>query len=326
VKRFTNPLTTLGALALLFLPGCFGSCFGSRDPTPVVQEPEENVESEPPFVQDVSVPDWPPPSASTVITAHVTDDEGLSRIVFDFAEYNEIDVSGTSATADVTGAELGEGFGTLHVIAYDTDGGWTHQTVTNFLVDLSPPKGALVTGLVRRAEGVDLQAWVGDAWVLGGAELTFGGVTRGVAFEEGYPPTIGVEWDTSLVTLPTIDFPEGSGLAELRVWDAAGHESVTEVQLTLDGTAPLVAITSPAPQSTVSGLVTIEVSGSDEGMDPVQIDVYVAGTPIATLPGPAGKVTVDVSELAKGAATIEAIARDLAGNSSEAASIDVVIE
>lgn len=327
MKLAAIPLRTLAALSLLLLPGCFGSCFGGgRDPDPPPADDTPDVESDPPFVQAVSIPDWPPPGPGTVVSATVSDDEGLSTVAFDFAEHSSFWVTGTSVTVDVTAEELGEGFGTLHVIAYDQDGGWAHQEVSDFLVDLSPPKGELVKGVVRRAEGVDIQAWVGDAWVLGGAEVTFGGVTSAQAFEEGYPSTLGVEWDTSLITLPTTDFPEGSGKAMLRVWDAAGNESVTEVDLTLDGTPPVAAITFPAPQSTVSGFVSIAVTGSDEGADPVQIDVYVAGTPVATLPGPSGEVTVDVSELAKGAVAIEAIAHDTAGNASEVASIDVVIE
>lgn len=320
-------LALCSVVSLTALPGCFPWwLFEDDDPPPQTTEPWEDETSDPPWVASVSISNWPPPGPDTQIAVTVGDDEALSSVHFSFAEYSVFPVDGTSATAVVTGAELGEGFGTLHVIAYDEDGGWADQSVTGFLVDLSAPKGQLVKSVFRRAEGVDIQVWVGDAWVLGGCELTFGGVTRSHTFDAGYPSTLGVEWDTSLVTLPATDFPEGTGKGELRVWDAAGNESVTEVDLTLDGTPPAVAIGSPAPKSTVSGLVTIEVAGSDEGEGPVEIDVYVAGTPIATLPGPSGKVTVDVAELAKGAATIEAIARDVAGNTSEVASIDVVIE
>jgi hypothetical protein len=322
VKRLSTSLLLLCALALPFLPGC--SCASRPAPQPDPDEAE--VESEPPFVEQVAIPDWPPPGPDTVISATVTDDEGLRSVAFDFENYESFTVYGTKVTVDITGAELGEGYGTLHVIAYDEDGGWTHQEVGGFLVDLSEPKGELVSGVFKRAEGVDLQAWVGDAWALGGAAVTFGGVTVSQQFEAGYPSTLGEAWDSSLITLPTMDFPEGSGKAELIVWDAAGNEASFEVDLTLDGTPPVAGIVSPAPMSTVSGLVPIEVTGIDEGTDPVQIDIYVAGTPVATLPGPSGKVTVDVSELAKGAVTIEAVAHDVAGNTGAVASIDVVIE
>jgi hypothetical protein len=226
----------------------------------------------------------------------------------------------------VTGGELGEGFGTMHVIVWDEQDAWADRAVTDFLVDLSPPKGELVKSVVRRGESLDIQAWVGDAWVLGGLELTFGGVTRSHTFDEGYPATLGDAWDVSLVTFPSVDFPEQSGTAQLRAWDAAGNQVVTEVELTLDGTPPVAEVTSPAPGSAVSGALTIEAQGSDENGGPVEIDILVAGTPIATLPGPTAKVTVDLSELAKGAVQIEAIARDAAGNTSEAAAVDVVIQ
>jgi hypothetical protein len=329
VKLRTFAQHVLSVIALSALPGCFPSClFDRSDPEPRPQPlpTEDEPISSPPWIQGVDIPTWPPPGPATEITAWLNDDEGMTDGQFVFASTVPFAVSGTAASVTVTGAQLGEGYGTMAVIVWDEDDSVAQQLVTNLLVDLSPPEGELLQSVFQRAEGADVLLWVGDAWVLGGAELTFNGVTQAYSFEEGYPSTLGEEWDTSLITLPSMAFPEGAGKAVLRVWDAAGNQAFFEVDLTLDGTPPVAGITSPAPDSTVSGLVTIEVTGADEGKDPVQIDVFVAGTPIATLPGPSGEVTVDVSELAKGKVTIEALARDAAGNTSPPASIDVVIE
>lgn len=314
-------------VSLAVLPGCIPWwLFEVDDPPPMTVDPEETETFLPPSVDDVSIADWPPVGPSSVITATVSAEEGLDRVTFEFAKTVSRDLAGREATVEVTGEELGEGLGTMHVVVRDLQGGWADREVTGLLVDLSPPKGQLVKSVVRRGESVDIQAWVGDAWVLGGFELTFGGVTRTREFEPGYPSALGEAWDVSLVTFPSVDFPESSGKATLRAWDAAGNQVVTEVDLTLDGTPPVAQISSPAPGSVVSGPVTIEVAGSDETGGAVEIDVFVAGTPVATLPGPTAMVTVDVSELAKGAAQIEAVARDSAGNTSEVAVIDVVIE
>lgn len=308
------------ALTAPVLPGCW--CSGNVPDNTPVEDPDIA-----PRVDQILIPDWPPTGTLDVVVATVSDDDGgLSEVFFDFKEVVSRDVSGSSATVSVEGQELGEGFGTLYVTAYDVEGGWADREVTDFLVDLSPPQADLVQSVVRRGEGVDLQIWGGDAWVLGGVQLTFGEVTVQRTLEPGYPSTLGVAWDVSLFTLPTTSFPEMSGKAILQVWDAAGNESTTEVDLTLDGTPPVASITSPAPGSSVSGLVTIEVQGSDESAGAVEIDVLVGGTPVATLPGSSGKVTVDVSEMAKGAVQIAAIARDVAGNTSAVAEVPVVIE
>lgn len=325
MKLYHPTLALVALVTLATAPGCLCFDFGEADPPPATAEPTDEI-SDPPWIEEVSIPDWPPPGPDTLLAVTARDDEGLSGVQFTFAEQVWVTASGTSAEVSVPAIQLGEGYGTMGVVAYDEDDSLAEQLVFDFLVDLSNPKGELVQSVVRRAEGSDILLWVGDAWVLGGATLTFQGASQTYVFEAGYPSTLGVEWDTSVVSLPSVDFPEGAGTAELLVWDAAGNMASVPVPLTLDGTPPVTTITSPPDGSAVSGVVTISVTGADENKDAVQIDVFVAGSPIATLPGPSGEVSVDVSELAKGATTIEAIARDAAGNFSAPASIDITIE
>ncbi len=322
----TRALGFLCALSFVVLPGCASCCvFDDDDPATASDTPARQPIA--PQVTSVLVPDWPPVGATTVITATASDEDGnLTEITFDFKEVETVKVSGASAAALVKGAWLGEGYGSLFVTAWDGDGGWADREVTNFLVDLTPPEGTLAASLFARGDDQDIDVWIADAWVVAGAELTFGGVSKSVTLEEGYPSTLGTTWDTSIVHFASTDFPEMSGTAKLRVWDAAGNTSTTQLGLTLDGTAPEASIVSPAPGSTLSGLATIEVAGADTSGEVVTIDVLVGGTPIATLSGPSAEVSVDLSEMAKGPTTIEAVAHDAAGNASVVASIDVTIE
>jgi hypothetical protein len=324
------------SLAPALLPGC--SCAPKADPivlpAPEPPEPEPapsptptpQPQTLPPVVQSLSIATWPPVGPETEIVAQLSDDHGLVSVDFDFALHVTQSVIGKNASASVTGAELGEGLGTLAVTVHDVDLLWDEWESLFVLVDLTPPKGELLDPFVKLAPGEVVRVWVADAWVLGGAELTFGGVTQTWEFEPGYPGTLGNEWDTSLVAFPADAFPEGSGKAELRVWDAVGNEVVEEVDLALDGTPPVASILSPTADSVLSGWVDVTVGGSDPGDGPVEIDVSVGGSPLGTLDGPVGTVGFDTSELAKGTVLVEAVARDAAGNESPVASVSVVIQ
>lgn len=322
-------LRALGLLAALLGPGTVSGCCcideSTADSPAGTNTPARQDHA--PEVTDVLIPSWPPVGPGTLISASASDVDGdLEEITFDFRELVHVPAQGSSDEVSVSGVQLGEGYGALYVTAWDLGGGWADQEVTDFLVDLSPPKGALVTRSFARGPGQDIDLWVSDAWVLGGVELSFGGVSRSFTFAEGYPSTLGETWDSSLVHFASTDFPEASGSATLRVWDAAGNQTTVVEALTLDGTPPVVEIVAPAAGSTLGDTVTVEVTGADETDDAVSIDVLVGGSPVTTLLGPAGAVEVDLTGLVKGATTIEAVAHDAAGNSSVVASVEVVLE
>lgn len=301
-----------------FLSGCVSSCdFSTR-------EPFETPTRVPPSVDAINVPTWPPLGPSTELTVDVSDDQGLLGVNFTFAQFVSVGVVGTEDTASVTGAELGEGMGTLFVDVSDDEGNWATREVTDLLVDLSPPTAEIGATLLR-AKGGQIEVWAGDAWVLGSVELQFQGKSRKHVFPEVYPETLGKEWDHSLEIFDAADFPAGQGTATVTVSDAAGNKTTTTFELTLDGTPPSVALLSPSAGSEVTGAFDVEVEAADDLGDAL-IELYVGGSKVTTVLGPKATITLDTADFPPGPIALEAIAIDAAGNESAVAMAQIVIQ
>jgi thermitase len=115
-----------------------------------------------------------------------------------------------------------------------------------------------------------------------------------------------------------------NGMVELRAVavDAAGNSGASAPvavnvanTVVADTTAPVVAITSPGNGATVSGTVRVNVSASDnQGSAGISNELFIAGTRVATSIGGALSFSWNTRKLAAGSHTIEARARDAAGN------------
>jgi len=106
--------------------------------------------------------------------------------------------------------------------------------------------------------------------------------------------------------------------------NAAAAVAAAKAQPMADTTAPTVAITSPAGGNTVSGLVSIGVTASDN-VGIARVDLKVNGTLVASdTSGPFG-FTWDSTGVANGMNSLVAIAYDAAGNvkTSTAVSVNV---
>jgi len=284
---------------------CWGECDPIQEPTP-----------SPPTVT-ISIPDWPPlgPDGEVTVEAATTNTT-LSRATFWFLEQHEESFSGgTTGTVRASGADLGEGLGTLTVEVRTAGGAWTKKEVTDLLVDLSAPT-AYVDDTVLPAAGADLVFWIADAWVVSGYELTVAGKTFTETLEPGYPSTLGTDWDYSLVTIPVTEFPTGVFVGELRVFDAAGNEATIELPLTIDGIPPTAGIQSPAQGADVTGAFPIQVTGIDDLPGNVSLELTIGGALVATANGPTAGVVVDANEFPAGPIDITVIAVDEAGNKS----------
>jgi hypothetical protein len=293
------------------LSGCFW-LFDPDGGEPVADVPDAPVL--PPSVVSVDLPSWPPLGPTGQLTANLRDDRGLSRVDFDFNHHVSRTLAGGSLeSVTVTGEELGEGFGTLQIRAFDFEGGTATRAVTDLLVDLTPPKAELGKTVVR-AKDDHLELWVADAWVLGAVTLGFQGSTQQHVFDEIYPSTLGEAWDYSLVKFASESLVEGEDTAELTVTDAAGNTATYSFVLTVDGTPPVVSIQQPAAGSVVSGPFAVTISASDAQQGSVWLSIEVDGTPLATAVGPLASVAVDAGELTPGAATLVVRAHDEAGN------------
>ncbi len=277
-----------------------------------------------PQVQTV-IADWPPVGPSATITINAASRNGIDSAQLSFRNEVTVWANGElNTTFFPTGLDLGEGLGRLAVTVTGRDGAWTTQYVEDLLVDLSPPV-AVLGPTTLPASGASFDFWMGDAWVVSSARLEFGGEVVEELLEEGYPDTLGVEWDYSLVRVPVEELPAITDVATITVRDAAGNESSQEFTLSIDGTAPTASFSAPEDGATVTGIFQIVVDAFDQQPGPLVIEVSAGGAPLATAVGPEAVLFVDASELAEGPLTLTAIARDEAGNVSLSAEIDVVV-
>ncbi len=312
------------AFALFLVSGCTTT----EEPPPPPPPGNTAQNPTPPKLDPLSVPDWPPFGPSSEIHARCKDDLAL-RTIAAIYKYSPVRaVSGVDDAVVFTGRDLGEGQGDLRIRCCDTGSACAERTITDFLVDLTPPQ-IEEERLVARPNGDgiegDISFWVRDAWVLGSVELAYGGKTLRHDFPEAYPSTLGRDWDVSRVSFPAKDLPPGAGSAVVIARDAAGNVTSRQVQLRIDGTAPQVALLAPTAGSVADrGKFTIRAQASD-GDNPTSptIDLWVGGTRIAELPGPVAEVEVDTATLPPGATEVRAIARDDAGNESAPAIVSV---
>ena len=106
----------------------------------------------PPSVDSVELPSWPPLGEFGQLKVNLRDDFALSQVDFDFRNTVSRGLSGgTNESVIVTGSELGEGFGTLQITVFDTEGAFASRGVTDLLVDLTPPQADLGKTVIRAA-------------------------------------------------------------------------------------------------------------------------------------------------------------------------------
>jgi hypothetical protein len=281
----------------------------------------------------IELPEYPPLGARGQVNVRVTDEEASSRVT---ARFNRNVVKRTRSPVETlvfTGDELGEGMGTLSLIACDESvnggGACRERLVSNLLVDLSPPEIDVERNVASpTADGVagQISFWVGDAYVLGSVQLVFAGKVFDRPFPKAYPSTLGKAWDISRVAFDAKDFPEGEGTAKLLVRDAAGNERSADVPIRIDATPPVATVQEPLAGSTVSGTFPVRVSAADaNAVAPPTIEIWVGGTRIVELPGPIAEIAIDSATLPNGPTEIRAIARDEAGNTSAISKVSVVV-
>lgn len=320
----SSRLALLALGALIFNAGCFRfdtdrDSGGWNEPTQ--QEP---VTQHVPVVDPIANVTWPPMGPNKNLTVVARDlDANLSTLTFEFANKGTRLITGSQATVSLSGPELGEGYGTLEVIATDTHGKSGVRQVHDLVVDLSPPKITLGETVVS-GDGT-LELWVGDAWVLGKVELERDGVILKQELPSGYPETLGKTWDYSLVKFPMAELSPGVGPATIIATDAAGNVTTETFTLDIDAEPPTVSITAPGPGATVTGEVEVTIEASDPGGGPVFIELSLGGAPVGNAAGPNAALGLITSDFVAGPAKLVAVARDHAGNQSTT-SIDVIVE
>lgn len=272
---------------------------------------------------ELTVADFPPVGPQGSVKVRASGPSGIDRAEARFQK--TVSKSLGSGLVDFFGSELGEGMGTFSVDVFGNDGARTTRFIDRLLVDLTAPQAFLDEQLVVRTSGGELSFYIGDAWVLGGWSLEIGGATEGEIFPEGYPSTLGSEWDYSYVNVPLPSLPAGRVEGVLEVFDAAGNSKSYDVALDVDGLAPTVSFAAPAVGASVTGPFDVSVQAVDDLPHPTEIELFVGGTSVTKVPGPLLEITLDAADFPNGATDLTAIATDLAGNESLVATRAITI-
>jgi len=210
---------------------------------------------------------------------------------------------------------------TLRAIAQDILGVWWPSapvTVTVFndhtpptVAITSPSPGATVTGTITvTANASDNVGVVGVQFQLDGASLGAENTTA------PYSST----WNTATASI-------GTHTLTAVARDAANNVATSApVTVTVPDTIPpTVSITAPASGTTVSGVISVSATASDNvGVAGVrfQLDGAALGAEVPSAPY---AVTWDTTTAAPGAHTLRAIARDAANNTTTSAAVTVTV-
>jgi hypothetical protein len=190
--------------------------------------------------------------------------------------------------------------------------GWTRPDITAPTVSMTAPaNGATVSGTATvSATASDNVGVVGVQFLLDGVALDVEDTTDPYA----------ISWDSTTAS-------SGSHTLSARARDAAGNLTTSEpVSVTIDNTAPTISMTAPANAATVSGMVTVSATASDNiGVAGVQflLDGVALGPEDTTGPY---SISWDSTTASSGSHTLSARARDAAGNLTTSATVSVTID
>ncbi len=258
----------------------------------------------------------------------------------------KVDLSSGTGTFTVDTTTLNDGLATLDVGRLaDAAGNLSGKGDTyfkNYTIDNTPPTVPIVS--LKDANGVSVSN--GGFVSTQGFRFTLpSGVARyqlkywnnivGSPFNgkaNAWNPSNLSSYMSNNSTTYTDTFTQGEGTHyfEFSACDAVGNCSVYSplFTVTYDKTAPVVAITAPSTNSTVSGTTTISGTVKDANPDHYYLVVKNSANTVVAGPGTVYAATVsnfswDTTKVANGTYTIDLEARDKAGN-KDASSIQTV--
>ena len=252
------------------------------------------------------------------------------------------------------------GNGTHSIVAQDTDAAgntgsstpvvFTLATAAPTIAITSPVAGDNIINKTEAAAGVTISgtatAGSGGAAV-NGQTATITIVDSTNAVKDTYTATVtGGAWSVNVTAAQAQGLADGSYSIKANVSDAAGNAATTASQaITVDETAPTIAITSPvagdniinkteaAAGVTISGTATAGsaagVNGQTATITIVDSTNAVKDTYTATVTGGAWSVNVTAAQaqgLADGSYSIKANVSDAAGNAATTASQAIAVD
>ncbi|WPB82347.1 Ig-like domain-containing protein [Archangium violaceum] len=254
-----------------------------------------------------------------LVEATASDAVGVTKVEF----YAGTTLLGTDTTApyqvDWNTAGMTDGAHTLTAKAFDSIGNERNSTGFQVTVDNTAPVTAVSTpaqsALLRGT--VPVSATASDAVGVTKVEFYAGTTLLGTSTIAPY----AVSWDTTTVA-------SGSVTLTTKAYDAVGNVSVSAARtVTVDNSAPTVAITSPANGTSFSFLTfstTIQASASDN-VGVTQVVFYDGATVLGTDTTAPYSFSWNLAGAAKGNHTLTARAYDAAGNVTTSAPITVKV-
>jgi hypothetical protein len=294
-----------------------------------------NVDNTAPAVAVTSPANAATVSGTLAVTATVTDNlSGLAGPatlwVNGTATSLTDDVSDGVATFSLDTRTLANGAATLEVRASDVAGnvgaGQVQVTVANDTVAptvtiTSPAANAYFRGTVTVTANVS-----DDVGVVGG-QLLYGWMTV-----NNLASTATIQNGVATFTFDSVKAftypdgtrrPDGYVAIEAQAWDAAGNVGMHRIGITVDNTAPTVAITSPTSGTSITRTVTVTATATDKLSGVASVKFYVDGALRATDTTSPYSFSLDPKTLTKGTHTLTAVATDGAGNAATSAPVSV---
>ena len=255
---------------------------------------------------------------SNPVTVTLTANDGGSGV--NVTEYSvDGNPSYTPGTSVVIPAPVDGSNDGTHTIAYfSADNAGNIETIksTTVLIDATPPacpscsaadylRGIVTLSANPDSSGSGINSVAFEYTDAGGSTwTTIGTDTTG-------PGPYTADWDTTPV-------PDGHYDLRIQITDNANNVTTTNLpDKVVDNTAPDVALVgAPTEGQLVSGTIAIAASASDATSPVASVKFFVRGSLFATITTAPFSVNWDTTSGADGAATIQVVVDDMAGNST----------
>ncbi len=194
-------------------------------------------------------------------------------------------------------------------------------TVNNVVADTTLPTVAIVSPADGSTASSTINVTVtgNDNIALAGLNLTIDGISYGTM----------ATTSPAVFSLDTKQYTNGTHTIGAKATDTSGNIATTSIQMTIanpvpDLTAPVVSITSPIASSTVSGMMTVNVTATDN-VSVSDVHIMIDGDSIGVDATSPYSASLDTNTLTNGIHIATAYAEDAAGNIGNASSVSFTV-
>jgi hypothetical protein len=262
-------------------------------------------------------------SGTVTLTTSSSDNVGVTQVSY-YAGTTFIGTSlANTTTHSVTWASytFPNGSVSLTAVAYDAAGNVATSAARTVTLnnDKTPPTVAFTSPTNGATVGASVSMTVTAADNVGVTQVAFyeGSTLLGYSSQLNSPFTF--LWNAGSAT-------GGGHTIRATASDASGNSASTTVYVNLDNTAPVVSVTSPNYNATVSGTVTLSATTTDNSSGVASVSYYAGSTLIGTsTASPSYSFSWDTTPLANGSQSLTARATDAVGNVGTSTALPVTL-